>query len=1081
LKKKNSPKINTVQAKPRDYVLEARKRVAVKHRTALTSFPTINSSTFGGGNVRESQETAFYHPVLSKDFLELPMTRAEKHTWYRLFYKADPLIGRAIDIHTDIPLSKLIYMEPKGQDQKLNKYVLHFFEEMAEDINLFRNLLSISHEFWLFGNCFAYLEYNEGTKKWNRIVILNPDFVEVKGIPYSDKVRIEMMPDPGFGGMLASSGEKSEYTDDLKEGVPQEVLDAIEQGKNLVFETDPEEGSYVYHLARKRSPYADEGSSIIERCHLPGQAVYVKRDDAMATVNIEDLDPNTDLILSGAGNFQSFQAGSRYVENEPICGISVWKLPETSWCTADHDHEVLRNGELVRVEARDIADGDYIKVAQRKLTESLDRVDLAEYYDNKNFKSVRFGNRVIETKVIDRTEKDILVQYHRCRQEILSYEPVFNYGKSLAHRKFFPDLDSKVSRSTHVKTNSPIKRSRRYLNLDGNLGYLIGYYLGDGWTASSEHKSLSICYSTKVPTAVRSARKLKEILLRKYRFSYSEVTTDNSMVHIVVHKRHDLFSRWVSNNFGNNCDDKHLPEWIFDAPKDFIYGVLRGFLDSDGDITKKKNRPTISVRFWNTNRIVIDNIFLLCTSLGIPVSVNVSYPKNVRQPQGTIQEKCKSLYNVSFSDRVHIRRFFRHGFISKNRILKQEPSKRWNSGRRHLVHNEELYYKVKVVESGNYSGLVYSFSVNDDKSFFINNIRTFNCLRSILFRDKLRQAQTQIATRNMTPKRVIVAELADETTLEQLRQQVDMALADPDFTILVNYPIEWQEIGARERLLDIQGEMEYTENLILIGLGLPRALLTGEGTYTGERVSLEVMNTVYSLYREELKLFIENGVFKPIAKRNNFWGVDEFGHKILLYPRVRFSRLSLRDYADQFADMFNLFQKGSISIRPLLDLLNIDPEDAKVSVEEDLFSVFDPDMGELKRNLFSQAAQALVEQSDILQKLAAKLGLKFTPKAPEVPEEGGEGPGFESGTEEFEAGPEFGGEPTTTIPFEQEIPPPARSPLVEAPKYQPPPAPIPMRTPMVISPPAAEQPIKKRQPPLRTPIVRGASKVKKLG
>ena len=49
------------------------------------------------------------------------------------------------------------------------------------------------------------------------------------------------------------------------------------------------------------------------------------------------------------------------------------------------------------------------------------------------------------------------------------------------------------------------------------------------------------------------------------------------------------------------------------------------------------------------------------------------------------------------------------------------------------------------------------------------------CLRILVYRDKLRQAQTSIASRHMTPIRLVYAEDMDANDVEALREQVDLA------------------------------------------------------------------------------------------------------------------------------------------------------------------------------------------------------------------------------------------------------------------------------------------------------------------
>jgi hypothetical protein len=258
------------------------------------------------------------------------------------------------------------------------------------------------------------------------------------------------------------------------------------------------------------------------------------------------------------------------------------------------------------------------------------------------------------------------------------------------------------------------------------------------------------------------------------------------------------------------------------------------------------------------------------------------------------------------------------------------------------------------------------------------------CINTLVLMDKLRQAQTSIASRHMTPMRIVWADQLNEGGVDNLREQVDLALVDPDYSIISNYEVHWEEMGTTGRLLDLTAENENNMSRLLSGLGVTKEVLTGEGTYTGSHISLEIMNTEYLLYREIIQDFVENYIFKPVAKKKGFVELDEYGNEVLLYPKLSFSRLAIRDNDRFFDAAYQLYQKGSISIDLILDILNIDPVSTKEKLEQDLFSVNDSMFNELLRNVYTNAATAMTEQTDVVEKLAKylKLGMVEPEEAP---------------------------------------------------------------------------------------------------
>jgi hypothetical protein len=250
------------------------------------------------------------------------------------------------------------------------------------------------------------------------------------------------------------------------------------------------------------------------------------------------------------------------------------------------------------------------------------------------------------------------------------------------------------------------------------------------------------------------------------------------------------------------------------------------------------------------------------------------------------------------------------------------------------------------------------------------------CLRTLYYREKLRQAQTLIATRAMTPKRLIWGEGLSELDVEDLREQVDLALVDPDYSIITNYEVHWEDIGARDRLLDLSTEYEITDKQLFAGLGVTESLLNGESTFSGDRVKLEVLNTRYLLFREMIQEYVEKYLFKPVARRKGFIELDEWGNEVVLYPRLSFTRLALRDSQDTFDALFNLYQKGSLSIDVILEMFNIDPLDTKERLERDMFTINDATFNEVLRGIYGEVGRKLVEETDVTQKIADYLKLK---------------------------------------------------------------------------------------------------------
>lgn len=258
------------------------------------------------------------------------------------------------------------------------------------------------------------------------------------------------------------------------------------------------------------------------------------------------------------------------------------------------------------------------------------------------------------------------------------------------------------------------------------------------------------------------------------------------------------------------------------------------------------------------------------------------------------------------------------------------------------------------------------------------------CLRTLVYRDKLRQAQTSIASRHMTPYRLIYAEDMNAEQTEALREQVDLALQDPDYSIITNFQVNWEEKGAGtdNRLLDLSNEYDLTDRQMYAGLGVTESLLSGESSYSGDRIHLEVINIRFMLLREMLQNFVDKYIFAPMCARMGFIEEDEDGREVIIHPRLSFTRLALRDNQETFDALFNLYQKGSLDIDTILDLLNIDPETVREKLERDMMTLNDATFNEVFRGIYSAVGQMLAENSNVAEKIADQLGLDYAKANP---------------------------------------------------------------------------------------------------
>jgi hypothetical protein len=266
------------------------------------------------------------------------------------------------------------------------------------------------------------------------------------------------------------------------------------------------------------------------------------------------------------------------------------------------------------------------------------------------------------------------------------------------------------------------------------------------------------------------------------------------------------------------------------------------------------------------------------------------------------------------------------------------------------------------------------------------------CIRTVIYREKLRQVQSTLASRNMTPKTMVIAPGIPTAEVMALRAHIDEAKADPDYSVVLNYEARWDEIGSEGRLLVLDGEYQHTNSDLAIGLGLSPEILIGEGMYSGNRIQLEIMNVSYLQFRDLLTGIIEDSIFKPMAMEKGFYEMDKYGRPRWIYPKVSFSRMALRDSGDLYDMLFNLYSKGSLPVDIIYEFLNLDPEDCERKLEDALFTVKDSKFNEMLSNIYGSVGEWMMANTDLGKKLTRGLQLNEVDHTEdEGPEGSGEG------------------------------------------------------------------------------------------
>jgi len=183
----------------------------------------------------------------------------------RFYYSNEPKVAAGVDFYSNFSMNGFTL-------QCKNKKVLKYYERLCKKLDLAEKLNSISHEYFLLGDVFPFLEIDckicggRGIKKdgqvcnhpegsFKNIKIMNPDFVEVRSNPLATSPEFYLIPDDELRTLIQRKEPKNAYNQ-----LPPDLIRLISSGQPI-----PLSSRSISHIKHNASDYVNYGSSMLQR------------------------------------------------------------------------------------------------------------------------------------------------------------------------------------------------------------------------------------------------------------------------------------------------------------------------------------------------------------------------------------------------------------------------------------------------------------------------------------------------------------------------------------------------------------------------------------------------------------------------------------------------------------------------------------------------------------------------------------------------------------------------------------------------------------------------------------------------
>lgn len=195
----------------------------------------------------------WYTPLIgSQDKYYFPSQQERQNAIWRAYYDLDPVVGSATDMYSELPWSDFTLSGVQ------DKYILRFFEESLDNINLTVLLPQLTRELIIKGKVIPHLIFSRKTGTWTHCMVHDPSYVGVTGVGIAGAPPLlDLFPTPEMQYMATARDQRLQQ---FRSKLPKDTIQAILSGRPI-----PLSNSNVTYIARKTSPYDVMGTSLYSR------------------------------------------------------------------------------------------------------------------------------------------------------------------------------------------------------------------------------------------------------------------------------------------------------------------------------------------------------------------------------------------------------------------------------------------------------------------------------------------------------------------------------------------------------------------------------------------------------------------------------------------------------------------------------------------------------------------------------------------------------------------------------------------------------------------------------------------------
>ncbi len=577
----------------------------------------------------------------------------------RFFFESDPKVAAAIDFYSRFPMNNF------SLECKSRKVMKFFKHKVVDKLKLNEQFKMISSEYFMMGDVFVHTDIeckqckgsgvdghgeicNHPGGNVKRMIILNPDWIEVQQNVLADEPAIVMVPDEELKRIVFYKQPKIVY-----DRIPEAVKELVAQNKPI-----PLSNRTMSHLKHMPVPYGTYGTSLIRRLFTTlayktkmMTANWIVAERLIIPVRVVKI--GSDNRPASSADIADVQNQLANVANDPNMTIVTHHNFEYEWYGTTG--KVLQITQEMEWVGKEILDGFMLNQAllngemcipekDRMLTKNgfknLDQIseddEIATY--NKNTGALEY-QKPTDIHVYD--YDDDLIHFQTDRIDFMCTPNHKMLYQKRDHDEWIVDTADKVrDRAKFIKTIGWIEKYQRtplpqridgvYICM-GDMLKIAAYYVSEGHIQKETRKERST-YGDPMSVQIAQTEKGK---------GWEDLCTLRKECSIKISKtRHGFaihnkkFAKFMTEWCGVLSHNKRVPQEIKDLPKKDLEIFLGYLINGDGSLrTRDKHGPKKYYTYYTKSMQLRDDV--------MEIALKCGYFPRFRK---------RKIYEITFSD-----------------------------------------------------------------------------------------------------------------------------------------------------------------------------------------------------------------------------------------------------------------------------------------------------------------------------------------------------------------------------------------------------------------------------------------------